>query len=123
MNNLRDGLIRGWVRVVVARRSGEPPLARAVVILPEGFDPADWASVRSRITGVDVPGNAFTIQTRRGKSLTFQASAETRFRSRRGRVDSLDDLKPGMPVLVSSKDLGGGRYQALLVLAAPRLTR
>jgi hypothetical protein len=32
----------GWVAVAVARRSGMPPLARLVVILPEDFDPKNW---------------------------------------------------------------------------------
>lgn len=62
---------------------------------------------------------SFTIQTRKGETLTFQVTAETVYHSRTGLVDSLDDLKAGMPVAVGANDLGDGRYQALRVLAAP----
>jgi hypothetical protein len=75
------------------------------------------------VTGVDVPGNSFTIQTRRGESLTFQVTAETRFRSRRGVVTSLEELKAGMAVAVGAKDLGNSQYQALRVLVAPGLAK
>jgi hypothetical protein len=195
LEDLQNG---GWVAVVVVRNSGEPPLARLVVILPEDFDPANWAAVRGRVTGVDVPGSAFTledkdgksttvkvdtdtkylgqaagladlqvgmlaqtraekqangdllaksvragvpsdqrflgkvtaidgqtftIQTRRGESVTFQVTEETRFRSRKGVVDSLDDLQVGMPVGVGAEDLGNGQYQAQVVIAAPNLNK
>jgi hypothetical protein len=188
----------GWVAVVVARNSGEPRLARLVVILPEDFDPANWAGVRGRVTGVDVPGSAFTledkdgqatnvkvdvetkylgqatgladlqagvhaqarvekqadggllaktvragmpfdrrflgkvtaidgqtftIQTRQGETITFQVTDETRFRSRKGVVDSLDDLKVGMPVGVGAEDLGNSQYQAQVVLVAPNFNK
>jgi RNase P/RNase MRP subunit p29 len=66
---------------------------------------------------------SFTIQTRQGKSLTFQVTAETRFRSRRGIVGGLEDLKAGMPVVVGAKDLGNNQYQAVRVLAAPGLRK
>jgi hypothetical protein len=187
-----------WVRVVVARRLGQPRLARAVVILPPDFDPQDYAGLRGRVTGVDVTGSAFTLedkdgqaiplkvdadtlyrgratalpdlqagmlaravtekqangdllakavraglpadqrflgkvtavdaasftlQTRKGETLTFQVTAETVFHSRNSLVNSLDDLKAGMPVAVGATDLGDGRYQALRVLAAPGLTK
>ena len=186
----------GWVRVVVARRGGKPGLARLVVILPAGFDPENYAGVRGCVTGVDLPGSAFTlenkdgqattvevnpdttyrgqvtgladlqvgmlaqaitekqangdllaksvragtsadqrflgkvtavdadsftIQTRKGETLTFAVAPETVFLSRKGLVDSLDDLKAGMPVAVGANDLGNGQYQAVRVLAAPKL--
>jgi hypothetical protein len=112
-----------WVRVVVARRGGQPRLARAVVILPPDFDPQAYADRRflGKITGVEAA--SFTLQTRTGETLTFQVTAETVFHSRKGTVDSLDDLKAGLPVAVGAKDLGDGRYQALHVLAAPGLTK
>jgi hypothetical protein len=188
----------GWVRVVVARRGGQPRLARVVVILPPDFDPEDYAGQRGRVTGVDLPASAFTLedkdgrattlkvdadtiyrgqataladlqvgmlaqavtevqangdllaktvragiaadrrflgkvttvdaasftlQTRKGEMLTFQVTAETVFRSRGGLIDSLDDLKAGLPVAVGAGDLGDGQLQALRVLAAPGITR
>jgi preprotein translocase subunit YajC len=189
-----DLQVGSWVGILVARKSGEPPLARAVIILPADFDPANWAILRGKVTGVDVPGNAFsledkdgqvttlkvdadtkftgqvggladlqvgmhaqaraekqstgdllaksvragmpsdqrflgkvtaideqafTIQTRKGESITFQVTEETRFRSRKGLVSGLEDLEVGMPVGVGAEDLGNGQYQALVVLAAP----
>jgi preprotein translocase subunit YajC len=183
-----------WVAVIVVRNRAKPPLARAVIILPEDFDPANWASVRGRVTGVDVSGNAFsledkdgqattvkvdentkyqgqaaglaelqvgmpvlartekqpngdllaksvrtgvafdqrfmgkvtsidgqsfTIQTRKGESITFQVTEETVFRSLKGVVDGMEDLEVGMPVAVGAEDLGNSQYQARLVLIAP----
>jgi preprotein translocase subunit YajC len=113
----------GWVRVVVARRLGQPRLARGVVILSPDFVPQAYADRRflGRVTAVDAV--SFTIQTRQGETLTIQVTAETVFRSRGGLIDSLDDLKAGMPVAVGADDLGDGQFQALRVLAAPGLTK
>lgn len=68
-----------------------------------------------------VADQSFTIQTRQGETITFQVTPETRFRSRKGVVANLDDLKEGMPVAVGAEHLGDGQYQALTVLAAPKL--
>jgi hypothetical protein len=188
----------GWLAVRVAPRSGEPRLARLVVILPDDFDPENWAGVRGKVTGVDIPGNtfslenkegqattvkvdentkyrgqvanlndlqvgmlaqavtekqadgdllaravragvspdqrflgkvtavgadSFTIQSRRGETLTFQVTEETIFRSRRGVVTGLEELKAGMAVAVGARDLGNSQYQALRVLLAPGLKK
>jgi hypothetical protein len=65
--------------------------------------------------------DSFTIQTRNGEQLTIQVTAETRFRSRGGFVQSLEDLKPGMLVLVGAHDLGSDDYLAQGVLVLRRL--
>jgi riboflavin synthase alpha subunit len=86
-----------------------------------------WASLPSdkrflgKVTAVN--GQSFTIQTRQGKSLTFQVTEETTFRSRRGVVNSLEELKPGMAVAVGAKELANSQYQAFRVLVAPRLRK
>ncbi len=65
--------------------------------------PADQRFL-GKVTAVDA--DSFTIQTRKGETLTFAVAPETVFLSRKGLVDSLDDLKAGMPVAVGANDLG-----------------
>jgi len=80
--------------------------------------PAFDLKVVGKITALDT--SALTIQTRDGQTYTFQISADTRFHSRGGKVNGLDDLRLGMHVGVGAQDLGDGQYQALVILAARR---
>ena len=83
----------GWVAVAVARRSGEPPLARLVIILPEDFNPENWAVVRGKVTGVDVPGSSFTLENKGGRVTTVKVNTSTKYR---GQVTGLGELQVGM---------------------------
>jgi preprotein translocase subunit YajC len=112
----------GMVVVVSAEKQGEDALLARLVAAGNKEDlPKFDQRFLGKVTAVD--DQSFTIQTRQGQAITFQVTDETRFRSRRGAVDGLEDLKPGMPVAVGAGDLGDGQYQALAVLVAPNLTK
>lgn len=64
-----------------------------------------------------VPGqNTFSVELRDGGETAFETSDRTRFRSRDGSVDGLEDLKKGMLVRVGALAQDGGLL-ALVVLA------
>lgn len=123
----RDGAVQeladlqpGMVVVVSAEKQGESPLLARLVVAGNKEDLPEFdRRYLGKVTAVGA--QSFTIQTRQGESLTFQVTEETHFRSRAGAVAGLDDLKVGMPVVVGANDLGDGQYQALLVLASPKL--
>ncbi len=64
---------------------------------------------------LSVGASSFTIQTREGEQLIVQVSSATRFRSRDGNVDGLDDLEPGMITLVALHKAEDGGWVALWV--------
>ncbi len=63
----------------------------------------------------EVTNSSLTIQTRSGESLTFQITGQTRFVSRDGEVESLDDIEAGMVVIVAYEEVGGGNLKANVV--------
>lgn len=109
----------GMVVVVSAEKQGETTLLARLVA---AGDKEDLPQFDQRFLGkvTAIASESFTIQTRQGEALTFQVTEETRFRSRLGVVDSLEDLKEGMPLVVGANELGDGQYQAILVLVAPK---
>lgn len=119
LNGLED-LQPGMVGVVIARSSGEEGVFQAVVVV--ATDKEELPKVDKRIGGkvLSVDKNAFTIKARDGQEYTFQVTGDTKFRSRGGQVQSLEDLKEGMLVIVGAKELGNGDYQAQVVLAVRR---
>ena len=62
-----------------------------------------------------VSGNALTVTTRDGQSVTVKVTGETRFRG----VSGLSDLQEGQAVLVVLKETGGEPH-ALLIAARKR---
>jgi preprotein translocase subunit YajC len=113
-----EDLQPGMVVVVSAEKRGEDVLLARLVGAGDKEDlPRFDQRFLGRVTAIE--DQSFSVKTRRGETITFQVTEETRFRSRGGVVDGLEDLKQGMPVVVGAKDLGGGQYQALMVLAGP----
>jgi hypothetical protein len=116
VNSLAD-LTEGMVGAVVAVNDPafSNPLAKMVVAADKQDLPKVNVRFAGKVTAVD--SKSFTIQTRNGKTITFQVTSDTRFRSRDGSVKSLADLKEGMIVGVGAKDLGNDEYQAQVVVA------
>ncbi len=75
-----------------------------------------------RITSIG--DQTFTIETRNQGSLTFSVDGSTRYISRRGNVESLEDLQIGMIAAVGAKELGNGDLKAILVgVGVPQIKR
>ena len=71
--------------------------------------------VAGKVSAVDT--NSFTVKARSGQLYTFQVDENTHFRSRHGKVNSLEDLKTGMVVGVGAQEMESGQYLALAVVA------
>jgi hypothetical protein len=103
-------LVRGWVT-----EEGDH-VARGVAV----GDPADRPELErygGTVSSV-VPGqDTFSVELRDGGEMAFQTNDRTRFRSRDGSVDGLEDLKKGMLVRVGALPQEGGGHLALVVLA------
>lgn len=67
------------------------------------------------VTSVDVSANTFGLNTRSGDDLTFSVDENTRFHSRDGSVQGLDDLQLDMVALVSAKKEANGSFKAVVV--------
>ena len=70
--------------------------------------------VAGKVSAVDT--SSFTIKARSGQLYTFQVDENTHFRSRHGKVNSLEDLKTGMVVGVGAQEMESGQYLALAVV-------
>jgi hypothetical protein len=84
--------------------------------------------VAGTITAVDPSAGTFGLQGRDGESYVFYVTSETRFFSRDGSINSLEDLEPRMRAVVVAIRNDAGRLQAVAVGAAapqpkPDLTR
>lgn len=69
------------------------------------------------ITGVDPRNNTFSLRTNNAEDLRFITNERTRFRSRDGSIQGLEDLSPGMNALVSAVRDQDGALLALVVAA------
>ncbi len=69
------------------------------------------------VADIDLANSSFTIDTRQGKQITFQVDVNTRFSSRDGSVEGLEDLQPGMIALVVAKESDGDTLLAAAVAA------
>ncbi len=69
------------------------------------------------ITGVDLEATSFTLHTLSGEDLRFIVTERTRFRSRNGAIEGIEDLSIGMKAFVSAVQDTDGDLIALLVAA------
>ena len=105
-----DDLQPGMGAIIIARKQDDGSL------LALGIGAGKIRSERpSRYMGkiTAVGDSTLTIQTRDGQTFTFAVTANTKFRSRDGSVNGLDDLQPGMPVLVIARQQEDGSLTAL----------
>ena len=84
--------------------------------------PEDRKLIRAlgEITSVDSSGNLFDLTKRDGEVITFQVGDRTRFRSREGDIEGIEDLEPGMIALVVGVRMEEGGIFATTVAAGQK---
>jgi len=107
LEGLTDGML---AEAAILRLEDGTFLALAV----RTHSPLVWHA--GTISGVDPAAGSIILETRRGDVITITATDETRFRSRGGWVQAVEDLEVGMLILVGADETADGQYQARLVL-------
>ena len=67
------------------------------------------------VTGVDPASSTFTLHTRAGEDLVITVTDETRFVSRQGEIQGLEDLEAGMKAVVRGEVTADGAHIAKMV--------
>jgi hypothetical protein len=62
-----------------------------------------------------IGSRSFTLETRQGRSLSFEVDDSTNYRSRDGSVTSFEDLEVGMKAIVVGDEIDAGHYKAIVV--------
>jgi hypothetical protein len=113
----------GMLALVVARRGETPTEGETLTAALVAAGTKEQLPKRGNRLGGQVTSigeSSFTIEARDGQQHTIVVTEETRFRSKDGQVQSLEDLQEGMIVLVGGEDLGNNQLQARLVVVVPR---
>ena len=117
--DLQEGMLAAVSAVKEeAGASTQPRLALTVAAAKRDQLPQFDLHVLGRLQSLSE--DSLTLLARNGQTYTFLVTPETRFRSRGAWLQSLDDLRLGMPVAVGANLLADGQYQAQLILAARR---
>ena len=112
-----EDLAPGMYALVQGTQKGENgKMTASLVAVGKPEDARDRVRAAGKVTAVDLAQSQFSIQTREGESLTFQVGDRTEFRSKDGSVNSLEDLKAEMPVLVIALKQDDSTLMALLVV-------
>jgi hypothetical protein len=110
----------GMHALVVALEQDDGVL-QARLIATDGVEkPSEFIRSTGEIIQVDVPAGTFGLRKADGATLRFQTGERTRFRSRDGSIDGVEDLTPGMVALVIAVRLEDGVLFAALVAAGER---
>ncbi len=115
-----------WVIVVVGRRAqgseSGTPTARAVVILPEDFEPDGRFAKRAfgEIAALDPAAGTLSLTTFNGETLTFGTDEDTRYL---GQIDGLADLEIGDKIAVASRETEDGVLIATVIAHGQRPRR
>jgi hypothetical protein len=103
-----------WVIVTARRNEDGDFVARRVILMPEGFDPADLHLVRmaGEVDKINNGQDTFTITKSDGESVTLNVDEHTRWL---GALTELKDLEKGMKVGVVAKQQDDGSLLAKIV--------
>ena len=74
-----------------------------------------------RIVGLG--DSSLTVEKRNGETVVVAVMDATKFRSRGARIDSFDDLKLGMPVVVAAQEANGALAAVWIAVGEPRAYR
>jgi hypothetical protein len=88
-------------------------------------EPKDRPAADVRAAGeiLSVGSSIFTLHTRDGRTLVFQVTDTTRFKSRDGSVDGLEDLEAGMLAIVAAEDNNGTLTALWVGVGKPKAER
>ncbi|MGD8455159.1 MAG: DUF5666 domain-containing protein [Anaerolineales bacterium] len=114
--SLGDLEVDRWVLVTARKNEDGDFTARRVILMPEGFDPADLNLVRmsGEVDKINNGQNTFTITKLDGESVTLNVDGNTRWL---GALSELKDLEKGMKVGVVAKGQEDGSLLAKIVAA------
>jgi hypothetical protein len=83
--------------------------------------PDDRPDIRATGQIASIGNDSFTLETRQGRSITFEVDESTQYRSRDAGVISFDDLEIGMTAVVAGDQVADGKYKAVAVgVGAPQ---
>ena len=116
LSDLSPGL-----RIVIAVKENDGGLLAILVAVPQEIPGEKFIG---HVVAVDLATESFDLQKRDGLQVSFQTNDATRFHSRGGQVEGLNDLAPGQIAAVIAEPQGNGSYLALAVgVTKPRLPR
>lgn len=111
-----EDLQPGMISIVAA--IGQPGEELLAVSVRARFE---LVRTMGKVTQVDLQNGTFTMHTWFNGDRLITVDDDTRFQSRDGSVSGLEDLQPGMFLLVGAQDLGDGQYLARAVNVIPGL--
>jgi hypothetical protein len=123
----RDGDIQGIedleVGMLAQVQGVKGPAVQLNALRVAAGSPEDRPGIRAMGQISAIGDDSFTLETRQGRSITFEVDESTKYRSRDGRVTSFDDLEVGMKAAVAGDQIAGGAYKAVVVgVGAPQDT-
>ncbi len=112
-----EDLERGMLALVAGFRGEKGQWIATLVAAAHEEDLPERVRVAGEITSVEPAASAFSLKTKEGETVRFKVGERTRFRSRDGSIQGLEDLEPGMVALVIAVEGEEGGMLALMVAA------
>lgn len=119
-----DGSVKGFsdleagMRALVIGFRGEEGLIARMMVAVKKEPRPERIRVIGEITGAVKASGSFSLMKQNGDILTIQTNERTRFRSRDGSIQGIEDLEIGMVALVIGLEREDGSLVALTVAAA-----
>lgn len=107
----------GMGALVIGVRGEEGLIARVVIAIKVEPQP-EHVRVTGEITGIAAASASFSLEKQNGDIMTIHTTERTRFRSRDGSIQGIEDLEIGMVALVIGLEQEDGSLEALMVAAA-----
>lgn len=95
----------------------------AVVAVADPEDLRDLGRARGEVTTIDLRDQAFSLEARDGDSLRLLVTDDTRFHSRDGEVQGLEDMEVGWHAGVVYRETDRGQVALRIVTGPPRSDR
>jgi hypothetical protein len=94
-----------------------------LALLVAAGKPEDRPDVRLMGRIVGLGDSSLTVEKRNGETVVVAVTEATKFKSRGGKIDSFDDLKLGMPVVIAAQEANGTLTALWIAVGEPRTDR
>lgn len=110
--SIDDLAIEKWVRVIFGKGDADELVAKAVILLPDDFDPANYERMRGLVSKINQSSQTIFLKTRNKGKVSIGFDENTKFI---GSVDSFSKIEEGMVAGLVAEKGSGDSYLARII--------